>query len=1271
MQTGLLRFTIEVDGKGLPVIKDINGKIHTLGATTQEATAKASAGFGGMWKQMALGQAAFGIVMGGFHMIKRGITETFGEALTFQKEFANVTTLIGGPATSATKEMEQAMLGMAGELGSATELTQGLYNALSAGVPAGEAVKFIGESAIFSKAALAGMYESVDVLTTVINAYGLKTSEVTEVSDILFQVIKDGKITGEQLAGSMGKIIPTAAAMGVNLKEVGAAVATMTKGGISADETMTALNQTLLSALSPTQEASEKAKSLGVDLSRAGIEGAGGLQKWLALLKEKLAGNAEAMNILFPNVRALKGALSLAGEQAATYAKEIENMNNATGNSKEAFEKQQATLSAVAEAIKNRLSATIVQVLLPVLEKFAKWLSENKEEIGRVTQKIIDFGAKIGSALGTVIGWLVKSKDALLAAAIAVGTFTAVGKITAWVTAMQGVGSGLMIVVQRAQMLQAVGVHSTAAYMRSINYASGAVNGLSGILGNLPAVGMAAFAGWQIGRLISEALGLDSALQDVFESALDILGLQAKEKAVGSAISEQRGQSIEEIRAIGKELGVATTALSANVLAVYQNKEAFDKLSPNAKAIVTRMGEKAAATAKATEELKKNTKTVGENAGALGGSNDQLTAAQIAAKAKAIADWNAKQATEQWNLELEKSSAIMDALNMNTFGTVAAFDLGTKATEGFTLQLNKNTESQFNLSDAQYYEVKATQEQVVENGKAGRSFEEMRAILDTLNDAFSAIGDAFDSIGLNIDSILSPIQNAVGGLSKMAGGFSKLSEIQKAGKPDLMGTIGAIGSLAGGLGQAVSAVLSLGKALAKLFKGHGVEEAIQRENAWMKLTDEQKKQLVELEKQYGSTHAATSELLDEFIRDADITTDSFDQWANRVHGILSDLDQGKMTLAQTQKQLGDSFDAIISKAKELGTEGSASLINMFEDLEGRGIKVAEVQAYINQQLEAGLGGYKAMKEAVGESTAAQEAFGQLNIKVFEDMIAYEKKVEQNKGLVNAISGATEALIGLSNAQRLTQEQFDQFSTAAQTSFDKLIAGGMNSSEAIKTMGPYLQRLQFLHEQYGYTIDDNTQKILDQAKKEGVVIENKKTEQQQIIGLLEKIAIALGADIPEALDKTSGSATKAFREANKAATAFNSTLDNIGKSRTIKIGATSKNDEVAAATGFTGWVAPRSFTRFVTGEDEAEFVSVTPMSKMRRGMVPVPSLDVMPRESMPAISPITIEDRSVWNISVDPKSGIDQGDLTSALLIAINDNRQAVADKIAKEVARRL
>ena len=86
------------------------------------------------------------------------------------------------------------------DLNNAIEAT---YQALSAGVPAGNVLEFLEEGA---RASVGGVFEltaAVDVLTSIINAYGMEADQAGRVSDVLFATVRLGKTDMEQLSRSI------------------------------------------------------------------------------------------------------------------------------------------------------------------------------------------------------------------------------------------------------------------------------------------------------------------------------------------------------------------------------------------------------------------------------------------------------------------------------------------------------------------------------------------------------------------------------------------------------------------------------------------------------------------------------------------------------------------------------------------------------------------------------------------------------------------------------------------------------------------------------------------------------------------------------------------------------------------------------------------------------------------------------------------------------------------------------------------------------------
>jgi TP901 family phage tail tape measure protein len=340
----------------------------------------------------------------GAALIVAGLISSIKKANEFQKAFANVRTLVDETKVN-TKAMQKELLNLDARLGSSLDLTKGLYQALSAGVEPARAVMFVGEAAKFAKAALTDTFAAVDVLTTVLNAYELEAIEATRVSDVLFQTIKLGKITGQELASSLGSVIPTASTLGIEIEDLGAAIAVMTKQGVDSFKTVTQLQALFNAFIKPSTAMVEKFKELGIESGSvlAKTEGLAGILKFL---QDATDGNIEKMGELLPNVRALKGALSLTGKQADNFAETLIQMQDAAGSTQEAFEKQELTFETLGNKVE-KLQIKIGNAFLPVLFQLSQALGaivKAGQIVAPILQIILDAIGSFVKTIGTGFG---------------------------------------------------------------------------------------------------------------------------------------------------------------------------------------------------------------------------------------------------------------------------------------------------------------------------------------------------------------------------------------------------------------------------------------------------------------------------------------------------------------------------------------------------------------------------------------------------------------------------------------------------------------------------------------------------------------------------------------------------------------------------------------------------------------------------------------------------------------------------------------------------
>ena len=177
------------------------------------------------------------------------ITVAMGAAVKqfvqFNKGMGRVEALMGGAkAAGLRSEVKE----LSKEFGIATdELVNGLYNALSAGVPKDNAISFLRTAAKAAVADGSDMSVAVDGITTVLNAFKMSSEEAGNIADVMFNTVRLGKTTFSELSANIAQVAPLAASSGVAFDQVFAAVATLTKQGTPTAQAMTQIRAALIS----------------------------------------------------------------------------------------------------------------------------------------------------------------------------------------------------------------------------------------------------------------------------------------------------------------------------------------------------------------------------------------------------------------------------------------------------------------------------------------------------------------------------------------------------------------------------------------------------------------------------------------------------------------------------------------------------------------------------------------------------------------------------------------------------------------------------------------------------------------------------------------------------------------------------------------------------------------------------------------------------------------------------------------------------------------
>lgn len=349
----LLKVGLQLD-EVIADFKRLNGAVDGVDSKLKKGSAQWQSSF-----------AKFGLAVNGIEQGFRILDRTVGTAVrgiaNFQTGMVKVNTLVN-LSTANFNRLTKSVISLSKEIPQTVgQLSEGLYQVVSAGVEAGDSLKFLETSA---KAAVAGFTKtevSVDAITSVINAFGLEANQAEAVADKFFTTVKLGKTDLDQLTPSLGQFVPQAAAAGISFDQVAASMATLTKNAIPTARAATGIGRAITEMIKPASKAELAIKDLGFASGQAGIDQLG-FQGVINALSEDGANFVE----IFGD-EAARAVLTL-GTKSQQAASDLDEMTRSAGAMNTAFGLANDTLDNQAILMKNQLSALYLNfsdVLIP------------------------------------------------------------------------------------------------------------------------------------------------------------------------------------------------------------------------------------------------------------------------------------------------------------------------------------------------------------------------------------------------------------------------------------------------------------------------------------------------------------------------------------------------------------------------------------------------------------------------------------------------------------------------------------------------------------------------------------------------------------------------------------------------------------------------------------------------------------------------------------------------------------------------------------------
>ena len=476
MAESVLRFkveTLDTNAKIAHLTKKVQGlevAVKNAGGTTRAAGTGFKA-FGSGAQAAAVGArglgAALSAALGPITAVVAGAA-SLGQVFNVlrQQDFAEAKVRSLGVNSD---ELRGRLQGVSRELSgqaSVLDLTAAAYDVASAGFNnAADASKILKAASQGATGGFSDINTVGDATTSVLNAYGLEADKASKLVDGFIQTQNDGKIVIGEYAANIAKVAPVAAALGVPLEEVNAAVAQITAGGQGAEVTFTALKTAF--AQVAAGKVGKEFEAFGVQINASTLK-SDGLAGTLEKIKKSgadagtvikafgteagpsilaLLNDTEKFNKLLENQKNAQGAAAKAAFTASdTIDGQLKRLTTAFQNLfsdqselgaviKETFKVAAVTVEVLAAAVK--LAVAPFRAIFAIVGEIGSAISDalgiqgvnvafELEQgfqgflgvLDTIARVAVGVGRAIGQVIGGAIGFVVKATEGLRTAII-------------------------------------------------------------------------------------------------------------------------------------------------------------------------------------------------------------------------------------------------------------------------------------------------------------------------------------------------------------------------------------------------------------------------------------------------------------------------------------------------------------------------------------------------------------------------------------------------------------------------------------------------------------------------------------------------------------------------------------------------------------------------------------------------------------------------------------------------------------------------------------
>ncbi len=353
-------------------------------------------------------------------------------ASDFQSSMEQLVTQAGLPANQLQNLTNQVLnFANSGAQQAPEVLAQGMYHIISLGVPAANAMNVLKLASEESAMSGANLEDVSNALGAAIASNIKGSGNYQNAMAVLNATVGAGNMRMGDLALALGNVLPQATTAGLSLKDVGAALATMTDNGMPAVDAATRLHMGIALMAAPTKAAAKALRSVGIsqlelanDMRNKGLLAAledlhnhlvnAGLtaNQQAQVLANAFGGGrtAGSIELLLNNLDRVKDKYALINQGVGKFGQDVAD--------------QAQTAAAKFNEFKAQLSDAAIQVgnvLLPIVET---WLPKLANWITRIAQDFAHLSPGMQTAVIAFLGILAVLGPLLTIASNAITVFT-------------------------------------------------------------------------------------------------------------------------------------------------------------------------------------------------------------------------------------------------------------------------------------------------------------------------------------------------------------------------------------------------------------------------------------------------------------------------------------------------------------------------------------------------------------------------------------------------------------------------------------------------------------------------------------------------------------------------------------------------------------------------------------------------------------------------------------------------------------------------------